>query len=167
LGSFARSGSFDGSGWGPTALQQGERAMKRAAGLRLVADNRHELAQRRNSCPPIEERRLRPPGAPKPPGRAHGGLGEHLLASIPRRQRRRQLGPKPLEILWVLAEHHRCPRGHPMPQRIPARHRLARGGPGAGAFQGIAAVGGDLGDGGHGSLGPMSSHLYPEGVETA
>jgi hypothetical protein len=135
--------------WAPAALQQGERPIKRAVGRRLVADESHELAKRREHRAALEERRLRPPGAPLPPGRVHYGLGEPLLAAVPRRQRRQQLRPKPLEISRILAEHHGCPRPQPMPQSIPARHSLAGGRPGPGALQGIAAVGGDLSGGGH------------------
>jgi hypothetical protein len=108
LGSSVKNDSFERLfSWAPTALQQGERPIKRAVGCRLVADEGHELAKRREHRATLEERRLGPPRAPLPPGRVYDGLGEPLLAVAPRRQRRPQLRPKPLEILRVLAEHHR------------------------------------------------------------
>jgi hypothetical protein len=91
----------------PAALQQGERPTKRSIGRHLVAHEGHELAKRRECRAALEERRLRPPRAPLPPGRMHDRLGEHLLADVPGRQCAPQLGPKPLEILRVLAGHHR------------------------------------------------------------
>ena len=125
--------------------------MKRAIGRGLVAHEGRERAQIRKHRAAVEERRLRPPRAPLPPGRMHDPLGEALLAGVARRQGGAQLRPEPLEIPGLLAAHHGGPRPQPMPQSIPARCRLARGRPGPCASQGIAAVGGDLGGGGHGS----------------
>jgi len=136
--------------------------MKSAVGRGLVSDDGQQLARLREhrvqTPGAVEELRLRPPRAPHPPGRLHHRLREQLLAGVPRRQRDPQLRPQPQEILGVLVEHHRRPCGQSMPQGIAARHRLARRRPGPRALQGVAAVGGDLGGGGHGSLDPIPSH---------
>jgi len=128
--------------------------MKGAVGRGLVAEDGQQLARPREhwiqTPGSVEELRLRPPGAPLAPGRLHHRLGEQLFATIPRRQRGAQIRPQPLEILSILVKHHHRPRGQSMPQSIPTRNRLARSRPGSGAFQGIAAVGGDLRDAGHG-----------------
>jgi hypothetical protein len=44
----------------------------------------------------------------------HHRLGEQLLAGIPRRQLRAQFRPQPQEILSVLVEYDRRPRGQSM-----------------------------------------------------
>ena len=137
--------------------------MKSPVGRCLVANDSQQLARLRERSVQapnaVEEPRFRPPGAPHPPGRLRHRLHEQLLASIPRRQVRPELHPQPLELLGVLVEHHRRPRGQPVPERVPARCCLARGGPGPGAPQGIAAVGGDLSGSGHGSLAPVRERI--------
>jgi hypothetical protein len=108
--------------------------MKSAVGRGLVADDGQQLARLREhrvqTPGAVEELRLRPPRAPHPPGRLHHRLNEELLAVVPRRQLSPELRPQPLEILGVLVEHHGRARGQPVPEGIPARHRLPRGGPG-------------------------------------
>ena len=121
----------------PAALQERERAMKSAVGRCLMAEDGQQLARPREhriqTPGAVEELRLRPPGAPHPPGRLHHRLDEQLLPGVPGRQLGPQLRSQPQEILGVLVEHHRRPRGQPVPQSVPARCRLARGRPGPGA----------------------------------
>jgi hypothetical protein len=132
-----------------------------AAGGHLIAQDEQELGElgvRQGQGPrPVDERRLRLRRAPVPPEPLGGHLGEQLLARVPRRELGAQLRPEPLEIRAILAGHRRRPRPQSMPQPIATRHRLAGGGPGPGAFQGVAAVGGDLGGAGHGVQKPGPS----------
>ena len=146
--------------------------MKGPVGRGLVADDGQQLARLREhrvqTPGAVEELRLRPPRAPHPPSRLHHRLGEQLLAGILGRQRSPQLRPQPQELLGVLVQHHHGPRGHSVTLRIPARDRLPPGRPGPGALQGVAAIGGDLGGGGHGSSrSDPEPPSYPRGVQIA
>lgn len=147
---------------GPPLIKHRNRAVKAAVGRHFVVLQDQKLAKARGCAPSsaVEERRLRPPDAPQPPSRLCRHIGEELFPAVPGRQRGHQLRPKPREIRGVLAENDRPPRGQPVAQSIPTRGGLARGRPWPGAFQRIAAVGGDLGRGGHGSSIP-SWGLHP------
>jgi len=132
-------------------LQHHERPLECALRRRLVALEQCQLAVERLEprFRAIEMHRLRPRGAPQTPDRVRHNLGEQLFPAIPRRDLRPHRRVQPAELLGVLHDL-RPPRGQPMAQRIAARLRLSPGGLGAGTFQGIQAVCGDLGARGHG-----------------
>jgi hypothetical protein len=150
---FARVLVADGAYCRSPALQHGERAVKGTVGRHLVALDRRELGPSRlrehQAARAIEKRRLRPRGLPTAPRRATDDVRKEFVSVIPRRQGLPHPPPEALEAFGRFLGHRVSSRGEPMPQGIPARGCLARGRAGAGAAQGIAAVGGDLSDSGH------------------
>jgi len=97
----------------------------------------------------IEERRLRPRRLPNAPGRLDHHGDEQLLPVISWCQRAPQRRAEPVEALGIFPADDVSPRGQPMPERIAAGRRIAFDRARPGAAKRVAAVGGDLGGGGH------------------
>jgi hypothetical protein len=128
--------------------------MKGAVGGHLVALKRSKFPAVVRERPfqrslAIEECRFCSGGAPKAPRCVSRHVGEQLLPAVPWRQRRSHVRAKLAELARILVANHGPPRGQPVAERIPAGGGLACGRSRPRAFQGVAAIGGDLSSAGH------------------